>query len=139
MAWSRPQRIVSLVALLLFATTSAVAQPTVTNGTVASPTDVFDPGGPKTVFAVRSVMINASAEFALVSYSQQTDNGPTLTKAGWIFLSNDRLINYKMGMISLLRDALADPTRAVGIQIVTGTENSSRPVIAAVAIGPKPN
>jgi len=96
-----------------------------------------DPGRPVTVFKIRSLFINANEEYAAVSYTQRTDNGPLLKKVGWIYLSNDRRINYKMGMVTLIRDVLADPLLSVGIQIVPGTENASRRVISAVAIGAK--
>ena len=92
---------------------------------------------PITVYRIKTLYISAKDELALVSYTQRTDNGPTLKKLGWIFLSNDRSINYKMGMITLIRDAMADPSRGVGIQIVSGTANASRRIISAVSIGPK--
>lgn len=99
-------------------------------------TDVVDPGGPRNTYRVLTLIVNANNEFALVQYTQQTDNGPVRTRLGWIFLSNDRRINYKMTMIAMLRDALDDPERNVWISIVPGTENTTRRVVASVALGP---
>lgn len=99
-------------------------------------TEVVDPGGPETTYRLRTLIVNAHDEFALIQYTQQTDDGPLLTRLGWIFLSNDRRINYKMTMIAMLRDALDDPDRDVWISIVPGTENTSRRIVASVALGP---
>jgi len=98
--------------------------------------DVIDPGRPQTEFRVLTLVVNADSEFALVQYTQQTDDGPVLTRLGWIFLENNRRINYKMTMIAMLRDALDDPERDVWIGIVPGTENTSRRIVASVALGP---
>lgn len=101
--------------------------------------EVVDPGRPQTTYRLRTLIVNAADEFALVQYTQQTDDGPEVTRLGWIFLSNDRRINYKMTMIALLRDALDDPGRDVWIAIVPGTENTSRRIVASVALGPASN
>lgn len=98
--------------------------------------EVIDPGRPQTEFRVLTLVVNADSEFALVQYTQQTDNGPVLTRLGWVFLENNRRINYKMTMIAMLRDALDDPERDVWISIVPGTENTSRRIVASVALGP---
>ena len=98
--------------------------------------DVIDPGRPQTEYRVLTLLVNADSEFALVQYTQQTDDGPQLTRIGWIFLSNDRRINYKMTMIAMLRDALDDPERDVFISIVPATENTTRRIVSSVGLGP---
>jgi hypothetical protein len=98
--------------------------------------EVMDPGFPRTTFRLLNLVISSDNEFALVQYTQQTDDGPVLTRIGWIFLSNDRRINYKMTMIAMLRDALDEPDRQVSIGIVPGTGNTTRRIVASVALGP---
>ena len=123
------------------ASSMAVAQvnTSVSLDDLAGTTGLIDPGGPKTTYRLKVLIVNNAAEFALLQYTQQTDNGPVLTRLGWIYLSNDRQINYKMSMLTLLRDALDNPARQVWIGIVPGTENTSRRIVSSVAIGPNPD
>ena len=71
---------------------------------IAPTNDLLDPGRPTTTFKIKVLVVDSNSEYALVSYSQKTDDGPTQNQLGWIFLSNDRKINYKMGMITLKGD-----------------------------------
>ncbi len=121
----------------------AAAQPQIDVGLdledLLGSTGEIDPGRPRSEFDVKTLIVDSNSEFVLVQYTQRIDDGPELTKLGWMFLSNDRKINYKMGMVTLLRDAIANPDRPVFIQIAPGTADTSRPIISSVGASPMPN
>ncbi len=112
--------------------------------THAQPVDIELEGGAEVItegeskFEIKFVIVDSEAESVLVVYDFTSKEGEERRNLrAKIFLNNDRLINYKMAMLTLLRDAIQNDKLDVFISILPGTENTTNRTIRAVSIRPR--
>ena len=122
----------SLLALSLWCSV-AVGQPTVELGDFPGE---LDPGRPTTAFTVRFVMVDTRNENVLVVYDWQRSDGESRENViARFFLNNDRFINYKISMLTLLRDSISNENVRVWITLAPSTEGTTNQIISAVTAG----
>ena len=123
--------IVTIPLWITEASAQLVDRPTlVTNTPLVA--ELFPPAKPYTLL---TVVVDAANTRVLVQYSVSGNNARRLARFS---LDGDRSVNYKMGMLMLLREALRNPDLQVFLSFTPETADSSFPVIGSVAVRPAP-
>jgi len=92
-------------------------------------------GAAQAEYAIRTLFVDADSRVVIVAYDEVTPEGVLRqNRQGRFFLDNDASIHYKMAMLMLLRDAIADRSLKVFISIVPETEDTSLRIIRSVAL-----
>lgn len=97
--------------------------------------EVLAPEFATSEFTLDTVLVDAQNNRILVRWDVKTPQGEIRrNQLGQFTLDSDRSIHYKLGMLMLLREALADSSLAVFITIKPGTEDFSLKTISGVAL-----
>ena len=98
-------------------------------------TTLMDPFFVSSKFTLNTVLVDSQNNRVLISYDIETPEGELRrNQLGQFSLDSDLSIHYKMGMLMLLKEAIADDSLAVFIGIQPGTENLSLKTVRSIAL-----
>jgi hypothetical protein len=118
-----------------FAVMQAQAQSTVAQNLPSELVSASGPGEsePAAQYKLKKLIVDSSRNTVFVLYDKTFASGQTNPRWARLFLDNDRMINYKMAMLSSLKDVLENDALNVSLTVVPPEPNGGTLVSVSIS------